>query len=238
MGASVFAEVREVEASELVRVLEKNRSTKIAFVTNISLAGLTCDGEKNVIIPVISYYSKKIKIKAEIPTELLHERINSKKEPTYKVCFVLRDVYEKEYALTRIYDLESVLICKARLEEEKRLEEERIAEEKRLEEERIAEEKRLEEERIAEEKRLEEERIAEKNRQAELQAQKERAEADKKLEAELSIALKTQRDKLAQDAAAKASEVRKLKMEKQGVLGYCPLQELQGRGVCSEECRS
>lgn len=60
---------------------------------------------------------------------------------------------------------------------------------------------------------------AEKNRQAELQAQKERAEADKKLEAERSIALKTQRDKLAQDAAAKASEVRKLKMEKQGVLG-------------------
>ena len=189
MGASVFAEVREVEASELVRVLEKNRSTKIAFVTNISLAGLTCVGEKNVIIPVISYYSKKIKIKAEIPTELLHERINSKKEPTYKVCFVLRDVYEKEYALTRIYDLESVLICKARLEEERR---NRLA---------------------AEEKRLEEERIAEENRQAELQAQKERAEADKKLEAELSIALKTQRDKLAQDAAAKASEVRKLKME-------------------------
>lgn len=71
----------------------------------------------------------------------------------------------------------------------------------------------------AEKALLKEKQNAEKNRQAELQAQKERAEADKKLEAERSIALKTQRDKLAQDAAAKASEVRKLKMEKQGVLG-------------------
>ncbi len=71
----------------------------------------------------------------------------------------------------------------------------------------------------AEKALLKEKQNAEKNRQAELQAQKERAEADKKLEAERSIALKTQRDKLAQDAAAKAAEVRKLKMEKQGVLG-------------------
>ncbi len=71
----------------------------------------------------------------------------------------------------------------------------------------------------AEKALLQEKQNAEKNRQAELQAQKERAEADKKLEAERSIALKTQRDKLAQDAAAKAAEVRKLKMEKQGVLG-------------------
>lgn len=71
----------------------------------------------------------------------------------------------------------------------------------------------------AEKALLQEKQNAEKNRQAELQAQKERAEADKKLEAERSIALKTQRDKLVQDAAAKASQVRKLKMEKQGVLG-------------------
>lgn len=71
----------------------------------------------------------------------------------------------------------------------------------------------------AEKALLKEKQNAEKNRQAELQAQKERAEADKKLEAERSIALKTQRDKLAQDAAAKAAEIRKLKMEKQGVLG-------------------
>lgn len=79
----------------------------------------------------------------------------------------------------------------------------------------IQNQKRIE----AEKALLQEKQNAEKNRQAELQAQKERAEADKKLEAERSIALKTQRDKLAQDAAAKASQVRKLKMEKQGVLG-------------------
>lgn len=41
---------------------------------------------------------------------------------------------------------------------------------------------------------------------------------DVKLEAERSIALKTQRDQMSKDAAAKASEVRNLKSEKQGVL--------------------
>ena len=60
---------------------------------------------------------------------------------------------------------------------------------------------------------------AEKKRQQELAEQKKRAEEDAKLEAERSIALKTQRDQMAKDAAAKAAEVRKLKMEKQGVLG-------------------
>ena len=79
----------------------------------------------------------------------------------------------------------------------------------------IQNQKRIE----AEKALLQEKQNAEIKRQAELQAQKERAEADKKLEAERSIELITQRDKLAQEAAAKASEVRKLKMEKQGVLG-------------------
>ena len=60
---------------------------------------------------------------------------------------------------------------------------------------------------------------AEKKRQQELAEQKKRAEEDAKLEAERSIALKTQRDQMAKDAAAKAAEVRRLKMEKQGVLG-------------------
>ena len=71
----------------------------------------------------------------------------------------------------------------------------------------------------AEKALLVEKQNSEKKRQAELQAQKSRAEADAKLEAERSIALKTQRDQMAKDAAAKAAEVRKLKMEKQGVLG-------------------
>lgn len=71
----------------------------------------------------------------------------------------------------------------------------------------------------AEKALLVEKQNAERKRQEELNAQKQRAEADSKLEAERSIALKTQRDQMAKDAAAKAAEVRKLKMEKQGVLG-------------------
>lgn len=71
----------------------------------------------------------------------------------------------------------------------------------------------------AEKALLLEKQNAEKKRQEELKAQKARADADAKLEAERSIALKTQRDQMAKDAAAKAAEVRKLKMEKQGVLG-------------------
>ena len=71
----------------------------------------------------------------------------------------------------------------------------------------------------AEKALLVEKQNAEQKRQQELKAQKEREQADAKLEAERSIALKTQRDQMAKDAAAKAAEVRKLKMEKQGVLG-------------------
>ncbi len=71
----------------------------------------------------------------------------------------------------------------------------------------------------AEKALLVEKQNAEQKRQQELKAQKEREQADAKFEAERSIALKTQRDQMAKDAAAKAAEVRKLKMEKQGVLG-------------------
>ena len=71
----------------------------------------------------------------------------------------------------------------------------------------------------AEKALLAEKQNAEKKRQEELKAQKARAEEDAKLEAERSIALKTQRDQMAKEAAAKAAEVRKLKMAKQGVLG-------------------
>lgn len=71
----------------------------------------------------------------------------------------------------------------------------------------------------AEKALLKEKQNAERKRQEELNAQKQRQAADAKLEAERSIALKTQRDKMAQEAAAKAAQVRKLKMEKQGVLG-------------------
>ena len=64
----------------------------------------------------------------------------------------------------------------------------------------------------AEKALLAEKQRAEQKRQEELTAQKKRTAEDAKLEAERSIALKTQRDKLAQDAAAKAAEVRKLKI--------------------------
>ena len=67
----------------------------------------------------------------------------------------------------------------------------------------------------AEKSLLVEKQNAEKKRQEELKAQKEREQADAKLEAERSIALKTQRDQMAKQA----TEVRKLKMEKLGVLG-------------------
>lgn len=83
----------------------------------------------------------------------------------------------------------------------------------------------------AEKALLLEKQNAEKKRQEELKAQKARADADAKLEAERSIALKTQRDQMAKDAASKASEVRKLKMEKQGVLGHINIIESKKKAL-------
>lgn len=83
----------------------------------------------------------------------------------------------------------------------------------------------------AEKALLAERQNAEKKRQAELSEQKKRAEADAKLEAERSIALKTQRDQMAKEAAAKAAEVRKLKMAKQGVLGQINIIESKKKAL-------
>ena len=83
----------------------------------------------------------------------------------------------------------------------------------------------------AEKALLLEKQNAEKKRQEELKAQKTRADADAKLEAERSIALKTQRDQMAKDAAAKAAEVRKLKIEKQGVLGQVNIIESKKKAL-------
>lgn len=83
----------------------------------------------------------------------------------------------------------------------------------------------------AEKALLSEKQNAEKKRQEELKAQKARADADAKLEAERSIALKTQRDQMAKDSAAKAAEVRKLKMEKQGVLGQINIIESKKKAL-------
>jgi len=71
----------------------------------------------------------------------------------------------------------------------------------------------------AEKALLAEKQNAERKRLEDFREQKARAEADAKLEIERSVALKTQRDQLAKDAIAKAAEVRKLKIENQGVLG-------------------
>ena len=83
----------------------------------------------------------------------------------------------------------------------------------------------------AEKALLVEKQNAEKKRQEELKAQKLRADQDAKLEAERSIALKTQRDQMAKDAAAKAAEVRKLKLEKQGVLGQISVLESKKKAL-------
>lgn len=72
----------------------------------------------------------------------------------------------------------------------------------------------------AEKALLAEKQNAEKKRQQDLQAQKKQAEADAQLESERSIALKTQRDNLAKQAAEKAAQVRKAKIEKQGILSF------------------
>ena len=83
----------------------------------------------------------------------------------------------------------------------------------------------------AEKALLAERQNAEKKRQAELSEQKKRVEADAKLEEERSIALKTQRDQMAKEAAAKAAEVRKLKMAKQGVLGQINIIESKKKAL-------
>ena len=79
----------------------------------------------------------------------------------------------------------------------------------------IQNKKRLE----AEKALLEEKQNSEKKRQEELKIQKERNEVEKKLEEERSIELKTLRDNLAKEAEKKAKELRKLKIEKQNILG-------------------
>ena len=83
----------------------------------------------------------------------------------------------------------------------------------------------------AEKALLAEKQRAEQKRQQELLEQKKRADEDAKLEAERSIALKTQRDKMAQEAAAKAAEVRKLKIAKQGVLGQINIIESKKKAL-------
>ena len=71
----------------------------------------------------------------------------------------------------------------------------------------------------AEKALLAEKQKSEQKRRAELEAQKKQADADAQLEAERSAEQRKKRDELSSEAAKKAAEVRKLKMEKQGVFG-------------------
>ena len=76
----------------------------------------------------------------------------------------------------------------------------------------------------------EKQKSAEKRR-IELENQKRQAEADTELEAQRSIELKTRRDELAKQAEAKAKEIRKLAIEKQGVLGEINLIESKKKAL-------
>lgn len=83
----------------------------------------------------------------------------------------------------------------------------------------------------AEKALLAEKQRSEKQRAAELEAQKKQATEDAAKEGERSIALKTLRDSLASQAAQKAEEVRKLTMEKQGVLGQISVVESKKKAL-------
>lgn len=83
----------------------------------------------------------------------------------------------------------------------------------------------------AEKALLVEKQNSERKRQEELRLQKEREAEDAKLEAERSVALRTQCDKMAKEAAAKAAEVRKLKMSKQSVFGQINIIESKKKAL-------
>ena len=143
---SVFAQVKQIDSTELVQILEKTKNKEIIFMSEISLNNMIWDYESNLRLPSVD--SEKYNLIAEIEIDFLRERLNYKNLSKYKVSFQLKSNKPKVYAVTRIEGIETVAEYKARLEAERlaRLEAERIAEEKRLEEERIAEEKRIAEE--------------------------------------------------------------------------------------------
>ena len=146
MCTSVFAQVKQIDSTELVQILEKNKNKENIFMSEISLNNMIWDYEGNLRLPSVD--SEKYNLIAEIEIDFLRERLNYKNLSKYKVSFQLKSNKPKVYAVTKIEGIESVAEYKARIEAERlaRLEAERIAEEKRLEEERIAEEKRIAEE--------------------------------------------------------------------------------------------
>lgn len=132
---SVFAQVKQIDSTELVQILEKNKNKDIIFMSEISLNNMSWDYEGNLRLPSVD--SEKYNLIAEIEIDFLRERLNYKNLSKYKVSFQLKSNKPKVYAVTRIEGIESASEYKVRIEEE-----ERIAEEKRLEEQRIAEERK------------------------------------------------------------------------------------------------
>ena len=139
---SVFAQVKQIDSTELVQILEKNKNKEIILMSEISLNNMSWDYEGNLRLPSVD--SEKYNLIAEIEIDFLRERLNYKNLSKYKVSFQLKSNKPKVYAVTRIEGIETVSEYKARLEAERlaQLEAERIAEEKRLEEQRIAEERK------------------------------------------------------------------------------------------------
>lgn len=143
---SVFAQVKQIDSTELVQILEKNKNKEIILMSEISLNNMSWDYEGNLRLPSVD--SEKYNLIAEIEIDFLRERLNYKNLSKYKVSFQLKSNKPKVYAVTRIEGIETVSEYKARIEEE------RIAEEKRLEKKRLAAEKRkIEAARIMEEKK-------------------------------------------------------------------------------------
>lgn len=135
-----FAQTKQIDASKLVKTLEKNKKTSIVFASSVSLKGLSIKSDGSLVVPALA--NERLKFVTGIDTEALQERLNYKNLSTYKIELVLKDVSTKTYEITKIDGIESVSQYRARKEAE------RIAEEKRLEAERIAEEERKEAERL------------------------------------------------------------------------------------------
>ena len=83
----------------------------------------------------------------------------------------------------------------------------------------------------AEKALLAEKQQSEQRRLAELAEQKKKVDEDARLEAQRSEEQKKKRNELSAQAAAKAAEVRKLKMEKQGVLGQISVIESKKKAL-------
>ena len=135
-----FAQTKQIDASKLVKTLEKNKKTSIVFASFVNLKGLSIKSDGSLVVPALA--SERLKFVAGIDTEALQERLSYKNLSEYKIELVLKDVSTKTYEITKIDGIESVSQYRARKEAE------RIAEEKRLEAERIAEEERKEAERL------------------------------------------------------------------------------------------